>query len=76
MSRASWVLTAAWVLLVGGYVLAALTQRNSPRLTAFGDVVRAWSLYSHAWASSRIPSFLSIARAFFGPYLGWDARRG
>src|SRR6202522_2950008 len=40
MSRASWVLTAAWVLLVGGYVLAALTQRNSPRLTAFGDVVQ------------------------------------
>src|ERR1700678_3788843 len=38
MARASWVLTAAWVLLVGGYVLAALTQRNSPRLTAFGDV--------------------------------------
>ena len=40
MSRGSWILTAAWVLLVGGYVLAALTQRNSPRLTAFGDVAQ------------------------------------
>jgi signal transduction histidine kinase len=40
MTPSSWILTAAWVLLVGGYVLAALTQHSSPRLTAFGDVVQ------------------------------------
>ncbi|HEY0703147.1 MAG TPA: HAMP domain-containing sensor histidine kinase [Candidatus Acidoferrales bacterium] len=40
MSRASWILTAAWVLFVGGYVLAALTQRSSPKLTAFGDIMQ------------------------------------
>jgi signal transduction histidine kinase len=40
MSRASWILVCAWVVLVGGYVLAALTQTNSPKLTAFGDVAQ------------------------------------
>jgi signal transduction histidine kinase len=40
LSSTGWILTAAWVLLVGGYVLAALTQTNSPRLTAFGDIVQ------------------------------------
>src|SRR3984957_447831 len=40
MSRASWILICAWVVLVGGYVLAALTQTNSPKLTAFGDVAQ------------------------------------
>jgi signal transduction histidine kinase len=40
MSRASWVLAAAWILLIGGYVLAALTQHNSPRLTTFGDIAQ------------------------------------
>jgi signal transduction histidine kinase len=40
MSRASWILTCAWVVLVGGYTLAALTQHNSPKLTAFGDVAQ------------------------------------
>src|SRR5579862_7787697 len=40
MSPTCWVLTAAWVLFVGGYVAAALTQRNSPTLTAFGDITQ------------------------------------
>jgi signal transduction histidine kinase len=40
MSRASWILICAWVVLVGGYTLAALTQHNSPKLTAFGDVAQ------------------------------------
>ena len=40
MSPASWVLTGAWVLFVGGYVVAALTQHNSPALTAFGDITQ------------------------------------
>ena len=40
MTRASWILTCAWIVFVGGYVLAALTQNNSPKLTAFGDVTQ------------------------------------
>ena len=40
MSPSSWILTAAWVLFVGGYVLAALTRHNSPGLTAFGDITQ------------------------------------
>src|SRR5580693_3195621 len=40
MSASGWALFAGWGVIVGGYVLAALTQRNSPRLTAFGDVVQ------------------------------------
>ena len=40
MSPTSWILTAAWVVFVGGYVLAALSQHTSPNLTAFGDIVQ------------------------------------
>ena len=40
MSPVCWTLVAAWVFLVGGYVVAALTQHNNPGLTAFGDVVQ------------------------------------
>jgi len=40
LSPTSWILTAAWVVFVGGYVLAALSQHTSPNLTAFGDIVQ------------------------------------
>jgi signal transduction histidine kinase len=40
MSPSSWILTAAWVVFVGGYVLAALSLHNSPGLTAFGDIAQ------------------------------------
>lgn len=40
LSPTSWIVTAAWVLFVGGYVLAALTQHTGPNLTAFGDIVQ------------------------------------
>ena len=40
MSPTGWTLAAAWVLLVGGYSIAALTVPNSRGLTAFGDIVQ------------------------------------
>jgi signal transduction histidine kinase len=40
MSPSSWVLAAAWGLLVGGYCIAALTVPNGRGLTAFGDIVQ------------------------------------
>ena len=40
MSPTGWVLTAAWVLLVGGYSIAALTVPNGRGLTAFGDILQ------------------------------------
>ena len=40
MSPACWALTVAWVLLVGGYSVAALTVPNGRGLTAFGDIVQ------------------------------------
>lgn len=36
----TWMLIAAWILLVGGYALAALIIPAGPKLTAFGDVMQ------------------------------------
>jgi signal transduction histidine kinase len=40
MSPTCWALTGGWVLLVGGYSIAALTVPNGRGLTAFGDIVQ------------------------------------
>jgi len=39
-SPTSWIIIAAWIVLVGGYAGGALLLPRGPQLTAFGDVMQ------------------------------------
>ncbi len=40
LKPSTWLIFAAWTLLVGGYAVAALTIPSGPKLTEFGDIMQ------------------------------------
>ncbi len=40
LKPSTWLMIAAWTLLVGGYAVVALLAKPGPQLTAFGDVMQ------------------------------------